>query len=525
MNRVLIAMMLFAAAQSRAHEIVSPAPSDVRITIYRDSQTDEEDDYDDLTTGLAMVSETRTVEVPEGESTLVLRGVAHVIVPQTVALEGMPGIVLESNYDYDLLNPGAIVAKSIGHTVRLVRTDRATGRTTEERGILKSGPYGIVLDIGGRIEALGCSGLAEKLVFDDIPNGLTETPTLSMKVRVEHAGRYTLRLSYLSLGLNWAADYVATINPDGRTLDLTGWITLINHTGTTFENAPTEVIAGELERTREETQAPEVDAYQEQMKCWPVGSFATQRIVAEDIGKFPDRSVAEALQRIPGDRLEDIVVTGMRAPIAQMSELGDYKLYRAPEPTTVAARQSKQVLFLDQHQIPFERFYTYRVASQDVDSEELSHSPIATLRLQNKERDHLGKPLPAGTMSVFETGTTVQGKVLAGEKTLKDTPVGLPLEVELGQAMDIWVEPRLVEERTIDHQDDNPDEREAKIEVRFANDKPIPVSIEYRHPMQQDLRVVRESKRHTTKDDDLLWEMAMKPGERAVLTYTVRATD
>ena len=527
MGRILIAAALLIAMSSRADQIVSAAPSDVRVTIYRDPQISEDEEFDpsDISTGLAMVSEARVVDLPAGESTVVFRNVAHAIVPQTSALEGLAGVVLEANYDYDLLIPGAVVAKSQGQGVRLIRTDAATGHTTEEHAILRSGPQGIVLDVNGRIETLGCSGLAEKLVFDAIPEGLTETPTLSMRVRVERAGRYPLRLSYLSLGLNWQANYVANVNADGRTLNLTGWITLINQTGTTFANAPTEVVAGELARTPDETQAPQGVEYAQEPKCWPIGSFETRGVTAEDIGRMPDRRFSEALQRVPGEELEDIVVTGMRASIAQMSELGDYKLYRVPEPTTVAARQSKQVLFLDQREIPFERLYAYRIDVGQLDSGEVNHAPITTLRLQNKERDHLGKPLPAGTMSVLETTVGIAGKVLTGEKELKDTPVGLPLDVELGEAMGIWVEPRLVGERTLERKLGVPHESEAALEVRFANDKQTPALIEYRQPIAKDLRIVRESKSHTFKDGDLMWKMQLKPGERAVLTYTIRMTE
>ncbi|HEU4603967.1 MAG TPA: hypothetical protein VFS24_18470, partial [Steroidobacteraceae bacterium] len=125
-------------------------------------------------------------------------------------------------------------------------------------------------------------------------------------------------------------------------------------------------------------------------------------------------------------------------------------------------------------------------------------------------------------MSVYESGSSSFGKVLAGEDTVKDTPVGLPLDVEVGQAMDIWIEPRLVSERTIERPDEDSVQVEAQLEVRFANDKPVPVVIEYRQPLIEDLQVLRESKHHTMKDGDLLWRLRLKPGERDLLTYTVR---
>ncbi len=70
-----------------------------------------------------------------------------------------------------------------------------------------------------------------------------------MHVLSPTAGRYTVKLSYIAADMNWSADYVARVNADGKTLDLTGWITLVNATDTSFANAPTEVVAGHLNLT------------------------------------------------------------------------------------------------------------------------------------------------------------------------------------------------------------------------------------------------------------------------------------
>ena len=133
-----------------------------------------------------------------------------------------------------------------------------------------------------------------------------------------------------------------------------------------------------------------------------------------------------------------------------MRELGDYKLYAVPEPTTIAARQSKQVLFLGEARVPFTRVYTFTVDEDSImdDNDFQPRQPIVTLRLQNKQSDGLGKPLPAGVVSVMESGGA--GAVLAGQDQIDDIPVGLPVELELGTAMDIWIDPRVTQERTIE---------------------------------------------------------------------------
>ncbi|MGH8186858.1 MAG: DUF4139 domain-containing protein, partial [Steroidobacteraceae bacterium] len=271
-SAVLALVLLPSLAMS---DVVSTAPDAVQVTIYRGSSASTDDlreDFDSAS-GLAMVTETRTIELPAGTSKIVFLGVADAIVPQTAGIDGLPAIILESNFDYDLLTPGAIIAKSHGERVRVVRTDEATGRAVEREAIIRSGPEGVVLEIDGRAEALNCGGLAEKLIFPSVPAGLADEPRLSMTVRAETAGRHTVQLSYLALGLDWSADYVASINPDGRTLDLVGWVTLVNRASTTFANAPAEVVAGELARDEEETQPPGAATFPQQPACWPIGSF------------------------------------------------------------------------------------------------------------------------------------------------------------------------------------------------------------------------------------------------------------
>lgn len=506
MRCAALALILLSLAATA--DVVSPAPDAVRVTLYGN---------------LVMVSETRTIDLPADTSKIVFLGVADAIVPQTAAIEGLPAAIIESNFDYDLLTPGAVIAKSQGERVRLVRTDSATGRTLEREAIVRSGPQGVVLEIDGKIEALGCSGLDEKLVFSRVPAGLADEPRLSMTVRADTAGKHTVQLNYLALGMDWSADYIARISRDDQTLDLSGWITLVNHSGTTFANTPAEVVAGQLARDEQETQPPGPTQLNESASCWPIGQFAKfleqPMFRRARVGGAIDAAFAVA-QAAAG--IAEVSVTGTR--LAQMRELGDYKLYAVPEPTTLAARQSKQVAFLSQARVPFTRLYTFKVNEDAIRGEnDFAPRPATTLlRLQNKESDGLGKPLPRGIVSIMETGNG--GAVLAGQDRLDDTPVGLPIELTLGTAMDVWVEPRVTEERTIEGGDH--DEERISVEVRFGNDKPVPITLEYRQPSNgEGFRIVSETRSHTLKEGEVRWTFRLRPGGRTVLRYSMQRSD
>jgi hypothetical protein len=527
-----LALLASSAAGSAEPEIIASTPHALEVVIYRetseydfysDSEMDIGDVGDELS-GLAMIIETRTIELPVGTSKLVFPGVAEGIVSDSATILGLPAFPIESNFDYDLIAPAAVIAKSLNSEVTVVRTNPVTGKQTHERAVLKTGPRGVLLDFGHSIEALGCSGGMEKLILDTVPEGLTATPTLSMRVRAEKAGRYTVTLAYLAIGMRWRAGYVATLNEDGTTLDLHGWLTLSNLMSTSFEDARTHVLAGNLVWDEGYTRPAEPSHYYGDLSCWPIGAFNGRAIIdaisAEDIGRFPDVRVWDVLQRIGGGEVDEIVVTGFRASVVDETEVGDYKLYTLPGATTVASRQSKQVMLMDKRKVSYERVYRYVVDPDELESleDEVIH-PTALLKLENTERAGLGKAIPRGIVSVVEAG------VLAGEDDVLDIPVGSPLEVEFAEALDVRVQPRVVEEKTIERRAE--DYARVTIEVLIANDKPTRTIVEIQQARGEleNFRVVKSSKRHSFKDGDPLWTFELPPGKRERLVYTIEALD
>ncbi|NEX95139.1 hypothetical protein [Caulobacter sp. 17J65-9] len=507
-----------------AAQVVSDQPDAVAVTIYREGTAARPPRggyvyFGDG--GLALITETRTVDLPAGRQRVSFRGVADGLVPETAALEGLGGEAVERNYDFDLLTPGSLIQRSVNERVRLVRTNPTTGTVEERDAIIRSGPQGVLVQTADGVEALGCSGLTERLVFDRAPEGLTDRATLSVAIDVLKPGPQTLRLSYLATGFNWSADYVARMAPDGRTVDLTGWITLANSGGTTFENAPTQVVAGKVARDRA-TRAPGARVTGTFPACWPGGTTSDRVEISGLIGA--NRVEYEGPpQVVPGVASDEIVVTGSRiSRMAFMSELGDYKLYTLPEPTTVAARQSKQVQFLDQRRVPAERVYLYDLAADLAGGDRyVEGRPTAVLRLKNEARAGLGRPLPGGTVSVMQTDAA--RPVLAGLDSLSDTPVGLPVELELGRAVDVRAAATLVSETHVVRK--GVGRVRSEVEVVLVNGKSVPVRLELAHPAApaEGLRVVSETRLHFVKDATPTWSVELKPGERLRFRYAVEA--
>lgn len=507
-------------------ESVSAAPERTAVVIYRDRPVDtaaliarSANPWERLDReGLALIVETRTIDLPAGEAVIRFRGVATGIVPQTATLDGLPAQVVERNTDFDLLSPGSLLQRSVGEVVRVVRTNPETGEQTTKAAVVRSGPSGTVLEIDGRLEALDCSGLTERIIFDRVPEGLGDQPVLSVRTRAPEAGRYTVTLAYLATGLQWSADYVARLNPDGRSLSLTGWITLANFGGTGFRDSPVQVVAGTLNRDAGTVPVdpPEVPTAP---RCWPQDTTT--------VGPMPGGPTDVVYQASPvygSDDLDEIIVTGSRVRrdntmansplVAVQGELGDYKIYTLPQRTDVSARQTKQVRFLEQDSVRFTRIYRERI-SLGVETE--AHAPRLLLRLRNRTRDGLGMPLPGGGVALMETQA---GRTLfTGQSHFEDRGIGLPVELEFGAAMDLTVSHTM--ERTNPNSDRIP---RFTVTAEIRNDKPEAVEIEIA-PAEfayRGFRIVSsDAPPVITEGGYPAWRLRVPPGGGVrILTYT-----
>jgi len=543
-GRFIVGALMWLSSFCNAADIISAGPEKVALTIYRENFSS----YDELVpltspevadTGLVMVSETRQIELPAGESRIEFRGVAEGIVPQTAKLQDLNGAIVESNFDYDLLTPYDLLRKSIGENVVFVRTNPQTGQQSEQSAIIRSGEAGVVLEVNGHLEEFTCDGDPQYIIFNRLPPSLAAQPTLSVVVRTQTAAKVTLQLNYLALGVQWRADYVASIREDRKSLDLSAWITLVNGRGTSFVNAPIQVIAGTLERNEDETVPPVLQRPRAGSSCWP----------QIELPRYDGYIMAE---------VEEVVVTGLRSAAgikATQSEIGDYKLYILPEPTTLAARQSKQVLMLAQENVSFKRAYHYvfnvhNLISDlaDVDNTDAPavFNPTLNLRFKNTKANNLGMPLPAGNMTVFDNENNLS--LLVGENLMPDQLKQSDVTIELQRDRDITITPTIKKiepiikpkkkKRTLkekhdeegeyasadnDEGDGEPASEYHQIDFLVENFKSIPaiVELEQIHSEYYEVAIFSESIKSHLKNGRRVWTLKLDAREKRHLEYKV----
>ncbi|WP_206073206.1 DUF4139 domain-containing protein [Erythrobacter colymbi] len=359
------------------------AQGDVSLTIYNSN--------------LALVQDVRQIAIAQGQSRIEFPDVSAQIQPETLSFAAANTTIIEQNFDYDLLTPEKLMEKAIGQTVTLLRTNPATGAEMRERAKVLSVAGGTVIQIGERIEVLRDDGLPVRVIFDRVPPGLRARPTLSVNLESTRAGTRPVNLRYLTNGLGWSADYVALYNEAAGTIDMQGWVTLTNDTGTTFRNANTVLVAGNPNN----------------------GNFN---------GGYSQRGMTRA-----GTEASD------------RERLGDFYLYPIQGRTTVANAQTKQVSFLDVQSVPARKIYAASAYFQQNDQQ--PRNVESRIAFSTSRDQGLGDALPAGTVRFYQRDREGTPQFI-GEKGIGHTPMGSDLSLVTGDAFDITIKAE-VEKREV----------------------------------------------------------------------------
>lgn len=497
-----------AIAQETAPMVRSERPEAISVTVYREpGRTSGQIDLDWLQ-GFALITETRTVMLPAGLSTVRFEGVAEGMVAVSAVVTGLPGGVVQKNRDADLLSPASLLDGTLGNRVTVKRTNPATGAVSEESAIIRSGSGGaVVLQTAQGFEALRCSGLPEGLIYDRVPDGLVPVPVLSVDTVSDAPQRVTVTLTYLATGFDWGANYVAEVNAAGNTMNLFAWLTVANSNGESFPDAAMQAVAGKL--NQEEDYRDLVDDPPEpelSLECWEIGSGRDDWDSDRGYqGGPPPPVVAPPPPPAPmamRDRAEGIVVSGTR--IARQEELGDLKLYRVPMPVTIAANAQKQVALLTKDAVAFERIAK---ASLWVDNES---DDVATnvIRLQNRASDGLGVPLPSGGVTFYQR---VGGeRLLAGMGEMRDRAIDEEVDIEIGEAPGISVAAE--------------EEEDGRFRVTVTNANPEPRRVEVAlNYGGADRDVYRLSDKLIRKNGVRTWVVTVAANATRELTYRFRA--
>lgn len=445
----LAAFAVPAAAQTRT-SVDASTPTDLAVTVYRDPNRGQGQQMDrNWPRGFAMISETRTVTLPAGESTIRFEGVAEGMVAVSAIVTGLPGGTIEKNRNADLLSPAALVDGSLGNRVTVTRTNPATGEEVASSAIIRTrADGGLVLQTEQGFEAVRCSGVPERLEYTAAPRGLSAQPVFSIDTRDPAGGTYQVTLTYLAWGFDWQANYVATLHEGGTSDDvrlrLMSWLTILNDNNQSFEQAELMAVAGTLNVVSDfQGLADPPEGRPLQLTCYPLGSTAAgspEPYFDQGYGGGPYPPppppmpvYAPAMMRMEAAADASIVVTGQ---MAAEEALGDLKLYRVPEQVTVSAQGLKQVAFLDRRNV--EGRFVYQAQCYPYAESDSAQETQILFATVNDAAHGLGVALPSGAIAFFEPSSA--GELLVAEEHLRDYASGQDVEVALGSSAQVMTQ-------------------------------------------------------------------------------------
>jgi hypothetical protein len=448
----LSTLALAAATASHAQMTSTTSPAERRSTL-GDQQSVAITIYNE---DLALVKDARKVTLDEGPNRLALRDVSARMRPETAQLRSVtaPGsfTLLEQNFDFDLLTPGKLLEKYVGRTVRVVRTHPTTGAETTETAEVLSAQEGVVLKMGDRIE----TGVPGRIVFDGVPANLRDRPTLVTDLVNRRTGPQDVELSYLTGGLAWKADYVAELNADDSALDLNGWVTLTNRSGTAYANAKLQLVAGDVNRVRDE------------------------------------------MVRAKGEVRMAMAAAAPAEPMSQEA-LFEYHLYTLNRPTTLADKQTKQVALLGATGVPVTKEllvqgadYYYRSSVGDI-GQKLKAGVY--VEFANKDSSHLGMPLPKGIVRVYKRDSAGNAQFV-GEDRIDHTAKNETVRLRLGEAFDVTADKKQTDFRRREPANKASYVMESAYEIVLRNAKPEAVTVTVREPVPGDWQMLEQSQPH-----------------------------
>jgi hypothetical protein len=485
-GKLLSALAIFFFVFATAGAAQAQAKDAAAAKAATEPETTTEKDQVDLAvtvynSNLALVRDVREVKLPSGVFPLRFEDVAATINPATVHLRSLADPaklnVIEQDYEYDLLDPQKLLQKYVGREVTLVRAERDAGSTryVETKALLLANNNGPVWKIGDQI-VTGMS--ADSYKFPDLPGNLYSRPTLIWTLENRGAGTQRVEASYLANNISWSADYVLTVGRDEKSADLDGWVTLVNDTGTAFENAKLQLVAGELH------EVPPV--------------------------------MAKAMM---GGALER--VSPPAPPFAQEA-FSEYHLYTLQRRTSIRDKESKQISLLTASSVPVEKYllaegqpYYYR-NPQGIGNA-IPETVKVYYRFKNDQASQLGMPLPAGTVRVYQADSK-GGVLFAGEDRINHTPKDETLRIYTGNAFDV-----VCERKETDYKRISSSQAELEYAITLRNHKDSAVTVEVREPVGGDWEVLNSNFKATKLDASTIeFQIPVEKDGTATLTYRVR---
>ncbi|MDH3327350.1 MAG: DUF4139 domain-containing protein, partial [Gammaproteobacteria bacterium] len=291
-------------------------------------------------------------------------------------------------------------------------------------------------------------------------------------------------LSYLSTGLSWKADYVARINSTETQLDLNTWVTLTNQSGTSYQNARLQLVAGD------------------------VNQVSNTRLNKRSFGR-------------------EKMSLAMTSQVKEESLL-DYHLYSLSNKTELLNNQTKQVALFSRTKIPITKTYRIKGSSYYYHGKHLTidkkNNATISLSFINNKKSNLALPLPKGIIRSYKNDSA-NNLQFVGEDQIDHTAKGETVTLNLGKAFDVIASKKQLDFKILSKNNTARLVTEAKYEVVVKNAKDIAMSVLIEEPIPGDWKMITETHKHKKINSTIAqWALPVSANGQTKLVYKVKVT-
>ena len=480
---------LLLRSAAHADTAANQTRSSVDLTIYSDD--------------FGMVHETRPQHVTQGDNHLRITEVSKQLDPQSVLLgwkgQGAVPQVTAQAYDLGVNVESDLTKRYVGRQIEIVRYGQNGMEAERQKGeLMVQGNGGVVVQSEGSLYVN-----PPGTIVAPASSEIVTIPQLSVQADSPSAQAADLEMTYLTRGISWSADYVATLSPASDSLSLECWATVLNKTGVDYPNAHVSLVTGSPNRA---------------------AMRAEDRLEAKMNGGRPTHTFSDGLM-FESSRMSSLGRASVTAPVS----VGEFHAYPVTKPTNVIQEQMNRILMFSSGSVNVIKDYNTRPPDISADDDvynwgQASGSRRGTVAVSmtfyNNVKNGLGAPLPHGDIRLYEPGEN--GTVAyVGAANVIDTPATERVDLTLASAFDLFTEWRTVK-RT----------RVAKhvvrktVELKLHNEKAADVKLRVVQGFEGRWKIIEEPVKHANLSSSLVqWSVPIKAHSTVAYQFTVELND
>ncbi len=331
-------------------------------------------------------------------------------------------------------------------------------------------------------------------------------------IRSEISGQVPFEITYFTSGLSWRAFYMGTLSQNEKTMKMQGYVRLGNNSGEDYDNAQTRLIVGQVHILDEIAQLARRQYPYDRPGIIDYDESAFKKGVSVTNGEYQTGRLGQRQNWFADLKAKEIKKEG----------LSEYFLYTIDGTETIPNEWGKRLLSFEADDIAVESLYKY-------DEERWGNQAIRFVKFTNDDKHNLGQtPIPNGDVKIYSYADEQSYLSYVGGTEIKYIPVDEKVELNLGPAMWVKIEPKLMDFKTENYIFDNRanvsgwDEiRTWKIEI--TNTRTLPIQIEITRGFGTAYWTLQSETTYEKHDaTHARFPLELEPRSKQMLEYTIR---